>query len=155
MKTLRSLLFLAVAALALLTFTPPAVYADTGVDTVISAGTITNGTTRTTGFTDISVPKANALGVVCRFTGSGTNAVDNIVVTFARSADGVNFETTPRWTWTIPLNATTAVVGYTNLTDTSFGSAAYLRVVSVQNTGNNSVTNFYIETVKKTIKASP
>lgn len=153
MKILRHLLL--AAALVLAVCSPPAALADTGVDTVISAGTITNSTTRSSGFTDISISKQDNVGVVLRFTGAGTNAVDNLVVTFARSADGSNFETTPRWTWTVPLNATTAVVGYTNLNASALGAAAYLRVVSVQNTGNNNATNVYIEVIKKTIKASP
>lgn len=152
MKHLLS--FLLVAALALLTVTPPA-HADTGVEPVISAGTFTNSATRTSGYTAAPIGKAEHVGVVLRFTGAGTNAVDNLVVTFGRSADGTNIETVPRWTWSVPLNATTAVVAFTNLPITEIGSASHLHVISVQNTGNNNATNAYIEVVKKTIKASP
>ena len=150
---MKQLLTLAMAAaLVLAAFTAQA---DTGVDTALSAGTITNATTRTSGFTDVEITKQDNVGVVCRFTGAGTNAVDTLVVTFARSADGSNFETTPRWTWPVPLNATTAVVGYTNLDATALGAARWLRVVSIQNTGDNNATNVYLEVIKKTVKPSP
>ena len=150
----KLLLILSAVALALLAFTPPAC-ADTGVEPVISAGTFTNAATRTSGFTAIEVSKQVQCGVVLRFTGSGTNAVDNLIVTFGRSANGTNIETVPRWTWSVPLNATTAVVGYTNLNADALGAARYLHVISVENTGNASATNAYIEVIKKTIKPSP
>lgn len=152
MKHLLS--FLMVAALALLAFTPPA-HADTGVETVISSATFTNAATRTTGFTDVEITKQDNVGVVLSFQGAGTNDVANLTVTFARSVDGTNFETTPRFTWPVTLNATTAVVAYTNLTSSTIGAARWLRVISVQNAGDNNATNAAIYVIKKTIKASP
>lgn len=148
-----STLLAAVLVFASAAFTPPAsaqvTPATPTVSTVISSATFTNSATRTTGYTDVDVLNSENVGLICRFTGSGTNAVDTLVLIWARSADGTNFETTPRISWTVPLNATTAVVGYTNLINDAFGPVKTLRLISVQNTGNNTATGAVVEVVHK------
>lgn len=151
---MKKLFAITLAAFAILFAAPPPALADTAVEAMLSAGTLTNSATRTSGFTDIEIPKVNNVGLVLRFTGAGA-ATDNLTLTFARSVDGSNFETAPRFTWKVALNGTTAVVGYTNLVESTIGAARYLRLVSAQNEGTNNATNVYIEVIKKTIKASP
>lgn len=150
MKFILTLLLIAAALLAPVV---PA-FADVAVEAMLSAGTVTNETTRTTGFTAVEIPKVNNVGLALRFTGAGA-ATDNLTLTFARSVDGSNYETTPRFTWRVALNGTTAVVGYTNLVESTIGAARYLKLVSIQNEGTNNATNVYVEVIKKTIKASP
>jgi hypothetical protein len=65
--------------------------------------------------------------------------------------DGTTFETTPRQTNGFSLNGTTAVVGFTNLTQ--LGATHTLRLVSAQNDDNvASATNVTISVVKKVVK---
>ena len=134
---------------------PPDAKADVGTQSIISSATFTNDTTRTTGFTDVKIDKQDNIGVLLSFQGNGSGS-DEITVTFARSGDGTTFETTPRFTWAIPANGTTAVVAYTNLSSAVIGSAGYLRVISVQNASTNrNMTNSSITIIKKTVKPSP
>jgi len=125
--------------------------ADVGTSAFVSAGTITNATTRTTGFSDVKVDNRDNVGlqVTYKGTGAGTGAVTLIV---ARSGDGVTFESTPRLTFITALNGTTEVSYYTNLTSSVIGGAHSLRLISVQNADAVSATNFSATVVMKRIK---
>jgi hypothetical protein len=94
-------------------------------------------------------------GLMLSMTGSqaGTGLV---TITFARSPDNVNWETTPRFTWAAALNGTTPVVACTNLDQTVVGAFGYLKVVSIVNADASCLgTAASLKLVKKTIKASP
>ena len=103
----------------------------------------------------VSITGQENCGMMMKFQGSeaGTGL---ITVTFARSPDNSNWETSPRFTWINSLNGNTAVVGYTNFTATQIGAAGYLKVVSIANAdANASATNASLYLCKKTVKAAP
>jgi len=103
----------------------------------------------------VFLPKVDAVGLEMRFQGdaAGTGL---ITATFARSVDGVYWETTPRFTFIAALNGTTAVVAYTNLVNSIIGPAAYLKCISVTNAdGTANATNAVIRVIRKTLKPSP
>ena len=126
------------------------VCAEVGTINFLSAGTITNSTTRTTGFSDVKIEDQEVVAIQMEFQGSqaGTGL---ITCTMARSKDGITFETTPRFTAIAALNGNTAVVAFTNLTALT-GGAHSLRLVSVQNAdASASATNCTISIVKKRV----
>lgn len=120
--------------------------------------TVTNNVTSTSATavgTAVAVTGQDACGLL--FMTQGNAAGTGLVtITFQRSPDNVNWETSPKFTWINALNGTTAVVGYTNLPNTVVGAAGYIRVYSIQNAdASASGTNSVLNIVKKTIKASP
>jgi hypothetical protein len=85
-----------------------------------------------------------------RFQGDGS-ATSDVMTTVLRSADGVNFETSPPSTlkFTNALNNTTAVIGHFQLPRDLVGSAAALKI-TVQNTASTvKGTNAFVGIVKK------
>jgi hypothetical protein len=79
-----------------------------------------------------------------------------ITITFARSPDNSNWETTPRFTMTAAVNGVTPVVAYTNLNTATIGAAGYLKVISMANADASAIcTNCSLYLVKKTIKHAP
>ena len=136
MKSLFAIVFLAASLIA-----PRA-------QDFISGATITNATTRTTGFAVVPLGNATRYDLVVKMQGSqaGTGLV---TLTMARSHDGETIETTPRFTSAFALNGNTAVVGYTNL-DTHIKAARYLHLISAQNAdASASATNVTITIVPK------
>lgn len=103
----------------------------------------------------LSVTGQDNIGLMLKTAGSeaGTGLV---TITFARSPDNVNWETSPRFTWVNSLNGVTPVVGYTNIPSSVIGAAGYIKVVSIVNADANvNGTNSALYLVKKTIKAAP
>lgn len=99
----------------------------------------------------IDLKNYTRLGLQVEFTHStATPGSGNCVITLARSADGVTYETTPRLTWTIANNNTTQVVAYTNLPTANIDNVRYIKVVSLQNTATNAMTGFKIWAIRKT-----
>lgn len=148
MKKYNQILILAVFAILSMLIVLPA-KADVGTIQLLSAGTVTNNTTRTTGFTDAVVDnqKNDEASLQVSFTGdqAGTGAVTLIL---ARSADGTTFETTPRISIATAVNGVTAVCLYTNLPNT--GAAYAYRLISIQNAdASASITNCTVSIVKK------
>jgi len=112
-------------------------------------GTITNATTRTTGFADVKVEDQEIVSLQINASGTeaGTGALTMIL---ARSKDGVTFETSPRQSISFSLAGATTIVGFTNLV--YVGAAHSLRLISVQNAdANASATNVTISVVKKRV----
>lgn len=122
--------------------------ADVGTGNFLSSGTLTNGTTRTTGFSDVKVEDQEIVGLQLNMQGDG-NGTGNVTVTIARSKDGSSFETTPQQVIGFALNNNTAVVGFTNLLNV--GAAHTLRLISAINTNGVSATNVTISVVKKVV----
>jgi hypothetical protein len=156
MKPLLS--FMSAIALALCLFTPPA-HADPsgptdfGITNSIAAAT-TNTSAQTIG-NALPVSKFDSVGLVFNAQGSASGS-SNITITFARSLDGTNYETTPQLTWTVAANGTTQVIAYTNLSNTYLGPAAYLKVVSIANANATAnMTNASLTLGTKSIKPSP
>jgi hypothetical protein len=102
----------------------------------------------------VPVQAQDNCSLVLKFAGSdaGTGAV---TVTLARSADNVNWETTPRWSFAAAFNGLTPVVFWTNMPASQLGAAGYVKVVSIVNADTINGTNASLTLVKKTIKASP
>lgn len=126
------------------------VLADTGAVNLFTNGTVANNTTRTTGFTDVKVNDNEIVSLqveaACVQVGTG-----DLRLTLARSKDGLTFETAPRQVIGFALNGTTAIVGFTNLTQ--LGGTHTLRLISVQNADASAIaTNVTISVVKKTVR---
>jgi hypothetical protein len=123
--------------------------AEVGTVNFLSAGTITNNTTRTTGFSDVKVDDNEIVSLQINASGDAAGT-GNLVLILARSKDGVTFETTPRQTVSFALAGATTIVGYTNLT--LVGASHSLRLISVQNAdASASATNVTVAVVKKRV----
>lgn len=140
------------AGMAVAIFLACAAWADVGSENLGTTNRIINNATTTASLGRVvKVDNHNEVGVMVKFEGTqaGTGA---ITLTFARSPDNTNWETTPRFTWATALNGTTPVVAYTNLT-ALVGAAGYLKIVSVQNAdASASATNFSVTVVKKRLR---
>ena len=140
----------AVAALAI-----PAM-ADVGtIDFGITNKVINNATTTVNLGSGVLIDKQDQCSFEFRYQGdqAGTGG---LTITFARSSDNVNFETTPRFTWAPVLNGNTAVVAWTNFPSAMIGASGYIKVISIANADvNASATNCVLRLVKKTIKFAP
>lgn len=71
-------------------------------------------------------------------------ATSNVVVTLARTTGNPTsstalWETTPRFTWTVPVNGTNVVVGVTNLSRDWVNGTTGLKVISIQNGATNRI----------------
>jgi len=107
------------------------------------------------GSNSVYVAKVDSLGLELQYVSNGAG-VSNLTVTLQRSLDGLVWETTPKFTWVVPFNGTTAAVAYTNLPNTVLGPAAYIRIYSISN--SDSVfyaTNVVCRAIRKTLKPSP
>lgn len=125
--------------------------ADYNARSIGATNSLTASATQTTNLGDvIDLKNYTRLGLQVEFTHASTTAAGNCVITLARSADGVTYETTPRLTWTIPNNSTTQVVAYTNLPTANIDNVRYIKVVSLQNTATNAMTGFKIWAIRKT-----
>jgi len=153
MKTVKRLLMsmVMVAVLVLPAFAEVGI-TDLGVTNKFTANytTVANVSSNS-----VYLPKTTDVGLELQIQGdaAGTGL---ITMTFARSYDGIAWETTPRFTWQVPLNGTTAVVGVTNIAASTIQSAAYLKCVSIANAdATANATNCVLRVVRKTIKPSP
>lgn len=91
------------------------------------------------------------------FRGTGSTAQSgNITFTFARSMDNVTWETSPQFTAVFALASTAETIKWSQLTSTTIGSAAYVKIVSIvnANTTANS-TNSSLKLGVKNIKRAP
>lgn len=133
MRTNRifGLITLAVAALAAAAW-QPAARAQVSAVPVISNGVLTNAATWSPA-TAVTIDGQSMVGLSIRFTGDGSDTA-NIITTIFRSADGVNFETSPPASckFTNALNNTTAVIGYHQIPRDIVGSVRAVKI-SVQN----------------------
>jgi hypothetical protein len=101
----------------------------------------------------VKIDNRDNAGLMLKFQGNAA-ATEAITVTFARSPDNSNWETTPRFTWAAALNGNTAVVAYTNLSTAVVGGAGYLKVISIQNGNGGTVhaTNASLHLIDKKIE---
>lgn len=116
----------------------------------VSGATLTNSATWSQGGI-VPIDKNTMVGLVVKFQGVSA-ATSNIVTTLARSADGVNFETSPPSTlsFTNALNGTNVVTSFWQIPRDVVGSAQSLKLFSVQNfSGSVNATNATIAIVKK------
>ena len=147
--------FFTLTLLALVTSSPA--LADIGITDlgVTNKFTASYTTVANVSSNSVYLPKTTDVGLDLQVQGdaAGTGL---LTLTFARSYDGIVWETTPRFTWQVPLNGTTAVVGVTNIPSTSIYTAGYLKCVSVANADAScNATNCVLRVIRKTIKPSP
>ena len=103
----------------------------------------------------VKIAKTDNVGIMmaCQGNASGTGVV---TITWARSADGITYETTPRFTTLCVLNNTTAVASYTNISASVIGPSQFIKLVSIANAdATASGTNASIKVFVKTLKPSP
>ena len=153
MKNKFSLLIATIVAFTVLCTIP--VRADVGtIDFGItnSIAAVSTNTTAPTIGSAVNIDNVDNVGLV--FTGAASTASStNVVITFARSADNSNWETTPQFTWTVPCTGLVTNVAYTNIPSSMVGSAGYLKVVSIANTGATAImTNASLIAVKKKLR---
>lgn len=117
--------------------------------TVAAAATVTSGLGD-----GLDLDKWKDFALMCTFSGatSATN-VGNIVITFARSiydkdSSSAIWETTPQFTWTIPLNQSNTVVAFTNLGKDWVSGVRSIKPVSIQNTSAHAVTTNDVSSFK-------
>lgn len=81
------------------------------------------------------------------FKATGTNE-SSITLTLQPSLDGVTFDSTTVWSWTITANGTSTVVGSTNI---ALGGAGFVRLASIANpNATQGLTNILVRyAVKK------
>lgn len=101
---------------------------NTGTNVIAASGTLspTNAI--------ITARKHLNVGLQAEFALSGTGT-GNVVLSFAKSLDGVTYETVPSVTLTIAGSGTNVVSGLTNV---SMGAAGSLKLVSVTNANTPS-----------------
>lgn len=143
MKKLIQILAVAVGLAVLL----PGANAQTGYNwnTLLAGGTnnVTELSTNTTfaGFTTtpvIHAPLAGTIGLEFSYKMISACNLSNIVVTFSRSLDGVNYETTGAHSFTTLCNGTNTVGVVTNIT---LGACGYLKLTGLNTTATNAMTN--------------
>ncbi len=87
------------------------------------------------------------------FNGFGSTAqTGNILITFARSADGVTWENSPTVNWVVAVSngATTNTCTWTNWPQSIIGSAGYLKLVGLNNSNSTCIfTNASLYLVDK------
>jgi len=120
--------------------------AEVGVINLGATNTIAeNATTAANLGVAVKVDRVTDVAVVASFQGSAAGA-SAVTYTWARSIDGVNYETTPRPTTVWAQNGTTAVIGYTNLPSAWVGAAAYIKLVGIASGGaTGNLTNHSVK----------
>lgn len=93
------------------------------------------------------------IALQCSFVGSATTN-NNLVITFSRTIDDPDsstavWETTPKFTWTIPTDGTNSVVGFTNMPRDTISAVRGLKVLSIQNTATNTLSSLTLRLIGK------
>ena len=119
-------------------YNPVPIYTQ-GTNAIAGSATVTPATTA------VVVTKFD--NVAFQFTAHSTaDATNAVTANFAKSVDGVTYETTPSVALPVTLNGTNAVSAVTNL---STGAVGYLKLKSIVNSDTNAVSGASIMAVKK------
>ena len=131
MRILRSIGALALYALALLFPAATAVGQYQVITTVLDGTTNHVHALTTSNYTTVvfDTRKQKDLTIEGSFKSTGANT-STMTFTLQPSLDGITFDTTKVWTWTIAATGTSTAVGTTNI---STGGAGYVRLASIQN----------------------
>lgn len=147
---------MALVALAFLCLTmnvmADATYQDFGITNRVMA----NGTTSVNLGSGLKIDNQDNASAMFLFQGdaAGTGAM---TITWARSHDGTNYETTPRFVTATALNGNTAVIFFTNLIPiTHIGASIFIKPVSIANADvTANATNCSLLLLKKNPKRAP
>jgi hypothetical protein len=153
MKTIRNLIAVGIGMLALMAMSPAA-KADAGYQSFGCTNTVRSNTTVSVNLgSGIKIDNQDSAGLTITGTGDAAGSSGAVTITFARSYDGTNWETHPKFTAATAVNGTTFVLEYTNLPNTVVGSAIYIKPTSIvsADTGAN-FTNFDVGLTKKNTK---
>jgi hypothetical protein len=103
---------------------------------------VTNATAPTINSPAVALYRGRGLAIMPTFIGTNAGTA-NVILAFNVSADGTNWSTTTPFSYTLPMNGTTAVIGYTNFPSTLLDNVAYLRLAYISNahTANITVSN--------------
>ncbi len=143
MKTILAIL----AITAAVTFSAQAQFSTQQLFTSGNASIASSGSTNIPANVAVITARKNSnVGIEASFKQSGAST-NNVVFNFARSLDGVNYETTPSVVITAPANGTNSVVAVTNV---SLGAVGALKLQSISNgsastTTTNAVVKFSIK----------
>lgn len=143
MRLWNSIGALALCALALLLTAGKAFGQYSVVTTALNGGAFQVPANTTSNYTTIifDARKQKDLMVEGSFKSTGANT-STITFTLQPSLDGVTFDTTKVWTWTITAAGTSTAVGSTNI---ATGGAGYIRLASIQNAnGSQGLTNILV-----------
>jgi hypothetical protein len=143
--------FLVLALMAMAFLAPPAkaqVVTGSAVDFGIT-NTITVGTITANMGSGVYVGGQSTASLELQFVSTATN-VGNLTLTFLRSKDNSTWETTPKFTWGIPMNGTNLVVAWTNLPASTLGAAQWIKCIqAVHDTSSGSASSVLLSLVKK------
>ena len=124
--------------------TPTTWSAFTGVPAYVEGGAQSNLTS-----TAISVRKDRGLSIIPIFAGTNSGTA-NLIFTGKVSPDKTNWCTVTPFTYTVAMNGTTGVVGYTNWPPTLLNNVAWFQLTSISNGHTASV---YITNVLWSVSA--
>lgn len=150
MRILGSIEALALFALALLFSAAKAVGQYQVVTSVLDGTTFIVPAATTSNYTTVifDTRKQKDLMLEGSFKSTGANT-STITFTLQPSLDGVTFDTTKVWTWTITAAGTSTAVGSTNI---ATGGAGYVRLASIQNAnGSQGLTNILVRSAIKKV----
>jgi len=118
-------------------YSPVTVYSQ-GTNAIAGSATVTPGSV-------ITMTKSNnvAFQIFATSLAGSTNAV---TANFAKSVDGVTYETTPSVTLAVTANGTNAVSALTNV---ATGAVGYLKLTSIVNGNTNALTGVGVTAAKK------
>jgi len=148
MKNLfRDLLSLALVIAGLVVFALPA--RATGEVYLLSAATQNVSASATSNYTavvNVRLSEYAGARISFKLTAAGT---DNVLVKWAKSADGAHFETTPSITTTIAANGTNTVEVFAPLT---VQGVQALELVQIVGSTNGAMTNLVVSVFPKNLK---
>lgn len=136
--------FLLGLSLLLLTVRPAQAYVDT--QNLAVTNNIAASTTQTNGMGNaIDVSNNDRITVYLVFTPLGADVSGAVTLKMARSATGTKWETEPLLTVTATAKTTNQVVCVTNIANTVFGAASWVKCYSIQNGATNGLTNITVQ----------
>jgi hypothetical protein len=112
----------------------------------IAGATITNATTYTYAGTNlVDVSRYHNIGWQLSFAGSALST-NTVTLTFKRSADGTNYETTPLYAWAVTALGTNPVVLITNFPT---APAIFWQPYQITSAVTNDLTNAILFGIKR------
>jgi len=93
-----------------------------------------------------TLTKFNNVALQLTAKASGSTDTNAVTASFAKSVDGVTYETTPSVTLAVTSSSTNAITGVTNA---ALGAVGYLKLTSIVNSNTNALTGVSVQAVKK------
>jgi hypothetical protein len=131
--------------------------ADQGIQDFAITNVVRSNTTVTVNLgSGLKISEQDQCGIMLMGQGDAAGSSGVLTLTFARSVDGTNWETHPKFTVLSAVNGTTAILEYTNLSSAVIGAAGWIKPVSVQSADTSAnLTNVFLYLSKKNTKRAP